>query len=99
MRLFKFVASTTAVLNMAKGTLKFTPIEELNDPSELTPVMNRPAVRASLASLRKNGLTQDQFKWLQRQEALLDLLSTGRENLECTKDTVRSESNPINWCI
>jgi hypothetical protein len=93
MRLFKFVASTTAVLNMAKGTLKFTPIEELNDPSELTPVMNRPAVRASLASLRKNGLTQDQFKWLQRQEALLDLLSPEEKILSAPRTL--SEANRI----
>ena len=35
MRLFKFVGSTSAVRNMATGSLKFTPIEELNDPSEL----------------------------------------------------------------
>jgi hypothetical protein len=75
MRLFKFVGSTSAVLNMAKGSLKFTPIEELNDPSELTPVMDRPAVRSSLEFLRKNGMTQGQFDWLKRQEAVLDLLS------------------------
>ena len=44
MRLFKFVGSKSAVLNMARGTLKFTPLDELNDPSELTPVMDRAAV-------------------------------------------------------
>jgi hypothetical protein len=75
MRLFKFVGSTSAVLNIARGSLKFTPIEELNDPSELTPVMDRPAVRSSLQILRNNGMTHDQFDWLQRQGAILDLLS------------------------
>ncbi len=75
MRLFKFVGSTSAVLNMAKGSLKFTPIEELNDPSELTPTMDRLAVRASLEALRNSGMTQDQFNWLQCQGAVLDLLS------------------------
>ena len=82
MRLFKFVGSTTAVLNMAEGLLKFTPIEELNDPSELTPVMDRPAVRASLDALRKKGMTQDQFDWLQHQAATLDLLSPEEKALD-----------------
>jgi len=91
MRLFKFVASTTAVLSMAKGALKFTPIEDLNDPSELTPIMTRAAVRASLDSLRQNGLTQDQFKWLQRQEAVLDLLSPEEKIL--TAPSTLSEAN------
>jgi len=31
MRLFKFVVSKSAVLNMARGSLKFTPLDELND--------------------------------------------------------------------
>jgi hypothetical protein len=85
MRLFKFVGSTSAVLNMAKGSLKFTPIEELNDPSELTPVMDRPAVRASLELLRKNGMTQDQFDWLQQQGAVLDLLSPEEKVLDAPR--------------
>jgi hypothetical protein len=95
MRLFKFVGSRNAVLNMAKGSLKFTPIDELNDPSELTPVMDRPAVRASLEALRKNGMTQDQFDWLKRQEAVLDLLSPEEKVLIAprTLKQVRIERN------
>ena len=85
MRLFKFVGSTSAVLNMAKGSLKFTPIEDLNDPSELTPVMDRPAVRASLELLRKNGMTQEQFDWLQHQGAVLDLLSPEEKVLDAPR--------------
>lgn len=75
MRLFKFVGSATAILNMAHGRFKFTPIEELNDPSELTPVMDREAVRDSLVLLREKGLTEEQFIWLRRQGATLDLLA------------------------
>jgi len=75
MRLFKFVGSKSAVLNMVKGSLKFTPLDELNDPSELTPVMDRAAARSSLKLLRQNGLTKAQFSWLLCQEALLDLLA------------------------
>lgn len=85
MRLFKFVGSTSAVLNIARGSLKFTPIEELNDPSELTPVMDHVAVRASLEALRKNRMTRDQFNWLQCQEAILDLLSPEEKVLDAPK--------------
>ena len=90
MRLFKFVGSTSAVLNMAKGSLKFTPIEDLNDPSELTPVMDRPAVRASLELLRKNGMTQEQFDWLHHQGAVLDLLSPEEKVLDAPRTLVQA---------
>jgi hypothetical protein len=70
---------------MAKGALKFTPIGELNDPSEMTPVMDRAAVRASLEALRRNGLTQLQFEWLQHQGATLDLLSPEEKVLNAPK--------------
>jgi hypothetical protein len=85
MRLFKFVGSKTAVLNLARGSLKFTPLDELNDPSELTPVMDRAAVRSSLELLRTNGLTQDQYDWLVRQEATLDLLAPQEKVLSAPK--------------
>jgi len=85
MRLFKFVGSKSAVLNMAKGWLKFTPLDELNDPSELTPVMDRAAVRSSLELLRTNGLTQDQYDWLVRQGAVLDVLAPQGKVLNAPK--------------
>ena len=75
MRLFKFVPSSHAVLNMARGVVKFTPIEELNDPSELTPILDRTAVRDSLQILRRTGLNAEQFEWLKCQGEVLDLLS------------------------
>jgi hypothetical protein len=85
MRLFKFVSSTHAVLNMARGSLKFTPLPELNDPSELTPVMNRAAVRKSLEALRVYGLTKDQHRWLRCQDAVLSLLAPQEKVLDAPK--------------
>ena len=85
MRLFKFAGSKSAVLNMARGSLKFTPLDELNDPSELTPVMDQVAVRSSLELLRINGLTQDQYDWLVRQGAILDLLAPQEKVLNAPK--------------
>jgi hypothetical protein len=90
-RLFKFVASGSAVLNMARGLFKFTPIDELNDPSELTPVMDRASVRSSLELLRRNGLTEDQFTWLVHQGALLDLLAPDEKVLSIPR--TRDDAN------
>jgi hypothetical protein len=73
--LYKFVGSQGAVHAIARGSLKFTKIDELNDPSELVPLMNRDAVRDSLAAVRKDGYTEKQFEWLGCQEATLRLLS------------------------
>lgn len=73
--LYKFVASPMAVRAMARGSLKFTKIAELNDPSELVPHMDREAVLESLIAVRSTGYTPEQFGWLGRQEALLRLLS------------------------
>jgi hypothetical protein len=73
--LYKFVGSQTAVRAMVHGSIKFTKIGELNDPSELVPHMNREAVRASLITMRETGYTPEQFEWLGCQEAVLRLLS------------------------
>lgn len=73
--LYKFVSGQTAVRAMARGSLKFTRIAELNDPSELVPHMDREAVRASLVAVRSTGYTPEQFEWLGCQEALLRVLS------------------------
>jgi hypothetical protein len=93
MQLHKFVASRSAVLNMAKGCLKFTPIAQLNDPTEMIPIMDRSKVRDSLARLRQNGLTQDQFEWLIRQEATLDLLAPQEKVLRAPRSL--AEANKI----
>lgn len=73
--LYKFVGSKGAVQAIARGSLKFTKIDDLNDPSELVPLMNRDAVRESLAVIRRNGYSETQFEWLGCQEATLRLLS------------------------
>lgn len=73
--LYKFVGDQAAVRAIARGSLKFTKIAELNDPSELVEHMDRGAVQASLVEIRKNGYTQKQFDLLGCQEAILRLLS------------------------
>jgi hypothetical protein len=84
-RLFKFVGSRSAVLSMARGSLKFTPIDELNDPFELTKVIDHAAVRSSLELLRQNGLSEDQFAWLGRQEVVLNLFAPHEKKLNAPR--------------
>src|SRR5580692_1413057 len=93
MFLFKFVSSPSAVINMAKGSLKFTPLSQLNDPSDLTPVMDRAEVRASLELLRKHGLTSEQCRWLLHQDAILTLLAPVEKVLNAPK--TRAEANRL----
>jgi hypothetical protein len=79
--IYKFVGSREAVCAIARGSLKFTKIDELNDPSELVPLMNRHAVSSSLAAVRRDGYTEEQFKWLGCQDAVLRLLSPETQKL------------------
>lgn len=73
--LYKFVGDLSPVRAMVGGALKFTGTDALNDPSELVPIMNRDAVRDSLAAIRHSGYSDQQFEWLGRQEQVLRLLS------------------------
>jgi hypothetical protein len=75
MKMYKFVSSAEAVMNMLCGRLKFTRVESLNDPAELLPIMDESVVRSSLDNLRKMGYKEDDLKYLSRQEALLTLLA------------------------
>lgn len=98
MKLYKFVRTTGAVLGMARGALKFTPIDELNDPSEMTPVMDRLEVRSSLDLLRANGMTPEQFEWLQRQGAILERLSPRTKALEAPQ-TLAAVNRMLRWPV
>lgn len=98
MRLFKFVSKSCAVLNIAKGSLKFTPIDELNDPSELTPVMDPVEVKRSLEILRENGMSKNQYKWLVRKDALLGLLAP-QEKIIDVPDSVDKANYLLQFAI
>lgn len=91
--LYKFVGSKEAVCAIARGSIKFTRIDELNDPSELVPLMNRDAVRESLANVRRNGYSDEQFMWLRRQGTVLQLLSP--ETLIIPAPTTKDQANRI----
>jgi hypothetical protein len=74
-RLFKYVADEAAVLAIARGSLKFTPVAELNDPMEVYPFFDEQEVLASLLKLRREGCSEEQLHWLRCQRNLLDVLA------------------------
>ncbi|WP_187971069.1 DUF2971 domain-containing protein [Aquibium microcysteis] len=61
--------------NLAAGRLKFSPIAELNDPSEMLPTFRERAFLDSLEAIRKTGFSEDQFRWLGHQNAILQKLA------------------------
>jgi hypothetical protein len=67
MSYYKFVADPASVAYFLKGCIKFTPIHELNDPSELTSNVIVEDVVNSLARLRRDGYTEDDLIHLQHQ--------------------------------
>ncbi len=70
--LHKYVgAGTHAVENMAAGRLKFTAIDQLNDPAELVASLRPSAIRESLEELRRGHVTDADVTALQAQMALL----------------------------
>ncbi|WP_333583783.1 DUF2971 domain-containing protein [Rivihabitans pingtungensis] len=73
--LYKFLGNPAIAHSVLAGSIKFTPIAELNDPAELNPTLNREAVMASLSRLREIGYSQDDLIYLRRQEAVLQALS------------------------
>jgi hypothetical protein len=72
---YKFIADPAAARSILQGILRFTPIRELNDPSELAPSLNADEVLASLARLRANGYSQEDMIYLHRQGNLLQKLA------------------------
>jgi hypothetical protein len=73
--LYKFIAHVDAVKFLLDGSLKFTPIPELNDPSELVPAVDTEAVAASRERLRNDGYSDADMVHLRRQGALLQRLA------------------------
>lgn len=72
---YKFIANPRAVEFLIRGAVKFTPIDELNDPSELSPTFVTEDVVASLARLRRDGYTEEDLVHLRRQGSLLQRLA------------------------
>lgn len=94
--LFKYVGSVSAVENILEGRLRFSTVEELNDPCELADDINEEMVSASLAEIRNKGYSEVEYGWLQKQGALLQALSPASQaipvpqNAEKAREQIRS---------
>ena len=75
-RLYKYITCDLhAVESVLRGGVKFTPIKELNDPSELVPNVIVDEVEASLERLRQDGYTDEDMVHLRRQGHVFRLLA------------------------
>lgn len=70
-RLYKYLDTRAACLSVADGNIKFSPISELNDPSELFNFVNISDTEESLDRLRKEGYSDTEMDGLRRQKLLL----------------------------
>jgi hypothetical protein len=73
--LYKYISDPDALRFLLRGIVKFTPISELNDPSELVPNVVIEELRASLARLRQDGFTEEDMADLRRQGNLFRRLA------------------------
>jgi hypothetical protein len=73
--LYKFISDPEVVRFLLEGTAKFTPIPELNDPSELLPNLVPGEVQRSLSHLREHGYSDDDMVYLRKEENLLRRLA------------------------
>lgn len=67
-----------AVENIAQGRLKFTPVDQLNDPAELVAALRPAAIRRSLQELRAGKVTDVDVAALQDQMRLLVRLAPSK---------------------
>jgi len=71
MRFYKYLSTKEACINVVGGNIRFSPISELNDPSELFNLVNRSETDESLRRLRREGYSDREMEGLRRQESLL----------------------------
>ena len=69
--LYKFIGDPPDAEFILKGSLKFTPIPELNDPSELLPRVVRTDIGTSLLRFQREGYGDDDLQYLRQQGNLL----------------------------
>src|SRR5262245_46622990 len=83
--LYKFIGKPDDVRFLLQGCVKFTPIPELNDPSELLSNVVPQDVRASLARLRRDGYSDEDMVHLRHQEKLLQRLAPRFQAIQVPK--------------
>ncbi|NOZ09845.1 MAG: DUF2971 domain-containing protein [Gammaproteobacteria bacterium] len=75
MKLYKYIASESALKNIVSGRIKFATLDSLNDPTELLPKIYESELLKSLEEKRVSGYREDDLLDLERQESLFRKLS------------------------
>jgi hypothetical protein len=73
--LYKFIGNPLDVEFILRGSLKFTPVSELNDPSELLANVAQESLEESLLRIRKNGITSEDLATFEHLKNLLQRLA------------------------
>lgn len=73
--LYKFVSGEQAVYALSDGKIKFSEIKNLNDPSEMLDFIDTDSLKLSLEDLRKNGVSDYQFEWVNYNGNLMNIIS------------------------
>jgi len=97
-RLYKYIDSIAHVPNLLAGSCKFTPVAELNDPSELVPNILVDEIEKSKERLRRDGHTDADMQHLRRQGRLFQRLAPECQAIpvpKTPKDADRQIREPI----
>ena len=73
--MYKFIGGIGAAPFLLDGIVKFTPIAELNDPSELIPRVSKAAIERSRQTIIANGYTAGDVALIGKEESLLQRLA------------------------
>lgn len=76
-KLYRFVSDFSCLGDVLRGEVRFTRPAELNDPSELAPILDREEVSSSLRELRRRGHTPDELEGLRKQASMMERLAPG----------------------
>ena len=90
MKHYKFIADSASVPYFLKGCIKFTPISELNDPSELTSNVIVEDIVASRERLCRDGYTENDLIYLQQQGHLLQQLAPDFQAISVPQTTAEA---------
>lgn len=75
-KLYKFISNDVAALkSIVSGNIKFTTIDKLNDPTDLFPRFNIPAIEKSLKKMRTEGHSEKDLILLRKQEELFNQIA------------------------
>lgn len=75
-KLYKFISNDVdALKSIVSGNIKFTTIDELNDPTDLFPRFNITAIEKSLKKMRTEGHSEKDLILLRKQEELFNQIA------------------------